>query len=561
MYENFFGLKTKPFALTPDPESLFITDNYRKVLASLNYGIHERVGFLSLSGERGVGKKTLLQHAQKLRSEKTKTLHLPKTPVTYKDLLKEILLGLKVSIGEESVDPMIRQLKNHLLQLFERGGNLAIFIEEAQNLGRPVFEQLSSLSYLEAGKGSLLQVVLVGQPEMEMILELGEFRHLKQRIGIRRKLQPLSEDETRRYIEESLQKAGGNQADVFNQEAIDFIVQNTGGIFREINILCDKTFWTAYGQQKNRIDVPTVREALARMKFSRAEEISPASKRDSVKKAMSAAARDFPKAVEGSTSRSMKFPLKWRRMPLFAAGVLAFILIIYQRGDLLTIPRENEAIKIGGLSAGRPDKPGLPMHERGIAPSSPGLQASVIHEEKESFRSPVSKGDKSPSRTPPSQEKKPRDIETPGEAVRFIGEPRMIKGGTLYSLSKEYYQEANPTLIDHILISNPAITDIHHVPANLKIRVPEIREESLLFQSSNGSWKVHLGTFVNMETARRYKDESLLKGKEIELIERRVSPETSWQRVIAHSFESKEEGLKTIQELSKKGLLPALKRK
>ena len=137
----------------------------------------------------------------------------------------------------------------------------------------------------------------------------------------------------------------------------------------------------------------------------------------------------------------------------------------------------------------------------------------------------------------------------------------MLKGGTLYSLSREYYQEANPTLIDHILISNPAITDIHHVPANLKIRVPEILEESLLFQSSNGSWKVHLGTFVNMETARRYKNESLLKGKEIELIERRVSPATSWQRVIAHSFESKEEGLKTIQELSKKGLLPALKRK
>ena len=173
---------------------------------------------------------------------------------------------------------------------------------------------------------------------------------------------------------------------------------------------------------------------------------------------------------------------------------------------------------------------------------------------------PAAKAEPKPPATVETKEEPKPEIkaEARGEA-RFRKAIGVVEGGTLYSIARAYYHQANTTLIDYILEFNPGIENIHQLPAKQKIRIPEIREETLLMQSPDGSWKIHLGTHVNQEIARRYRGEPLLKGKEIEIIKRQVSPEDIWYRVFAKKFDTREEGLKKIQKLRKKGLLAALK--
>jgi phage tail protein X len=133
------------------------------------------------------------------------------------------------------------------------------------------------------------------------------------------------------------------------------------------------------------------------------------------------------------------------------------------------------------------------------------------------------------------------------------------QGDTLYSLVERHYRKVNPTIVDYIVQLNPAIENIHELQVSQKILFPEVNEESLVIKSPEGIWKVHLGTFPSMEDVNYYKKESSLKGKEIEVMERRVSPKEAWYRIVVGNFNSKEEGLKTLQELKKKGILPVLK--
>ena len=144
---------------------------------------------------------------------------------------------------------------------------------------------------------------------------------------------------------------------------------------------------------------------------------------------------------------------------------------------------------------------------------------------------------------------------------RFQKTLGVAKGGTLYSIARQYYKEANISLVDCILEFNPKITDIHSISPYLKIRVPEIGEESFLLKSPDGSYKIILGTFGQPKYSQPYKNEPELKDKKIEVVLRKVSPEESWYRVTAGKFDTREEGLKTIQALKKKGLMPALKNK
>jgi hypothetical protein len=173
---------------------------------------------------------------------------------------------------------------------------------------------------------------------------------------------------------------------------------------------------------------------------------------------------------------------------------------------------------------------------------------------------PAAKAEPKPAaKVETKEEPKPEIKAQSGGEARFRKVIGVVEGGTLYSIARAHYGQANTTLIDYILEFNPNIENIHHLPADQKIKIPEVREETLLLKSPDGSWKIHLGTHVDQEIARRYRREPLLKGKEIEIIKRPVSPEEVWYRVFAKKFDTREEALKKIQKLRKKGLLVALK--
>ena len=265
MYEQFFGFSQRPFNVTPDPRFLFMTDTHQEALASLLYGIQERRGFISVSGEVGTGKTTLLNYLLTILDKKVKTIFIFNTHIPFEDLLKEILRNLALRAVDGTKISMIRKLNLYLLKTLERNENVAVLIDEAQNLSNEVLEELRMLSNMETGEAKLLQIVLVGQPELERKLNSQELRQLKQRIGIRRQIRALTGEESRQFIDDRLQKMGTKTEDIFTPEALDMICRYSAGIFRNINIICDNAFLIAYALKKKPIDAAIVREVFGDM--------------------------------------------------------------------------------------------------------------------------------------------------------------------------------------------------------------------------------------------------------------------------------------------------------
>ena len=262
MYTQFYGFSKKPFNLTPDPDFLFVTESHQEALASLIYGIQERKGFISMTGEVGTGKTTLLRYLQSVLDARIKTVLIVQTYINFIQLLKEVLTGLNLTVGSETKFSMTQQLNEYLMQTLERGENLVVLIDEAQNLGNEILEDLRMLSNLETSEAKLVQIVLVGQPELETKLNSEDLRQFKQRIGIRRKIQPVSEGESRAYIEHRLSRVESHAAAVFTPEALSLICRYSGGVFRIINILCDNALLIGYSLQKKMIDADIIREVL-----------------------------------------------------------------------------------------------------------------------------------------------------------------------------------------------------------------------------------------------------------------------------------------------------------
>jgi len=578
MYEQFFGFSQKPFNVTPDPRFLFMTDSHQEALASLVYGVQERRGFISISGEIGTGKTTLLNYFHTILDPKVRTIFIFQTHISFEELLEQILRDLKLPVVDRNKIAMTRKLKRYLLKAFERQENVAILIDEAQNLSNEVLEELRMLSNIETGEAKLFQMVLIGQPELEKKLNSPELRQLKQRIGIRRQIRPLSEEETKQYIEQRLQKMGATMGEIFTPEALDLICRYTGGIFRIINILCDNAFLIGYSLKTKRIDGGIVREVLGDMGI-----VVP---RDSF---LSKKVYSPESVIQGhfrgpSQENQLEFvresrPGRWVTVPRIL-GALGLGLVIYLGWVYF--------LSHGRTPGAKGDFNIFMDKDRSVNPSPKNMESiadtppSPPERKKESVSVSPSKGirePKLPGRTKSQTEFKPAGIsesnvvtreETPQtprtEPMAQVNRKKSLdrivevpEGETLNSLIERYYPESNPTVVDYILESNPMIKNMHLIQVKQKIIIPEIREESLLVDPKDGTWKLHLGTFGTPDSAGIYKEEETLKGKEVQIVERRVSPGETWYRVYAGTFDTKEEGLKTVQELKKKGRLPALK--
>ena len=187
MYTQFYNFSEKPFNLTPDPKFLYLTPSLREALASMLYGINERKGFINITGEVGVGKTTLIYTLFNNLNEKVKTAFVYHTTSTFEQLLAYILTDLNISVDTQDKITFLNKLNEYLACNISNDGTLAIIVDEAQNIPNKVMEEFRLLSNLETSKQKLLQILLVGQPELEAKLNSPDLRQLKQRIGIRRK--------------------------------------------------------------------------------------------------------------------------------------------------------------------------------------------------------------------------------------------------------------------------------------------------------------------------------------------------------------------------------------
>jgi len=262
VYQEYFGLKKMPFSLAPDPAFLYLCRQYTEVISFMLYGIRERKGFLEITGEIGTGKTTLCRAVLNSLDPHTKSAYIFNSDLSEFELLKTIARDLGILGGETSKWDIINALNNFLLGQLEAGNNVVIIIDEAQNLKPEVLEQIRLLSNLETDQEKLLQIVLVGQPQLRAKLASPSLAQLRQRISIRYHLNPLSKGETEGYIEHRLRVAGSRGSVLFEGAAVDGIYAFSRGIPRMINVVGDKALLAAFVLERRRVTAKMVKAGI-----------------------------------------------------------------------------------------------------------------------------------------------------------------------------------------------------------------------------------------------------------------------------------------------------------
>ena len=260
MYEFFYGLRENPFNVIPDPQFFYLGENHKEALAQLLYGVREKKGFIVITGEVGTGKTTLIHYLlNKLNGNShTKTAFLFNPKLTVHDFIQYILEDLGVKALGQTKGDYLRALHQYLLNAYQKDERVILIVDEAQGLEPELLEEIRLLSNLETSKSKLLQIVLLGQPELNKTLSQPGFRQLRQRINLRYHLLPLSEKETKEYIEKRLRVAGARRS-IFSEKAVKEVYYKSGGIPRLINILCDNALLNGYALDQTVIDERSVR--------------------------------------------------------------------------------------------------------------------------------------------------------------------------------------------------------------------------------------------------------------------------------------------------------------
>ncbi len=500
MYKEYYRFSEEPFGLNPDPKFLYLAMSHFKALNSMISSIKERKGLITITGEVGVGKTILIHAFLKGLSKNIKTVFIFNPRFDFKSLLKNILSDLELPIAknEESVPFLVEKFKEYLQARASRDEMVVIIIDEAQGLEDEVLREIERLSRLGASRERVLQVLLVGQPELEAKLNSEKFRFLKEKIAVHSQISPLSREECRGYIKHRLKLVGRDASEVFTSEAIKRVWQFAKGIPRVMNLICDRALLIGYSNTSPMIDSKIVDQAIKDY--------------------------DYLQVTRPAFSVS-KFP---RRMSYATIGLLLLLGMSLAAYFLLHPDFAPPEMQFKGKI--------LPSEER----SAEQREVKSIEVKTELVAG-----------KPP--EPKPRLEPKPEEEVFAVKE-----GWVLSTIAQKYYPVLNLSLLDFFLEANPHITNLDLIFRGQTIKIPILTEESLLQQVSENTYQVYLGTFRTAQEAQPYRNEPALLNRTIKVVKRQVSPRETWYRVTVGDFQEKEEALKSIQILKGKKLLPLL---
>lgn len=337
MYRAFYGLREKPFNLTPDPRFLYLSEKHKEAFAHLLYGIRSRTGFVMVTGEIGTGKTTICRNLLNQLDEDTELAFIFNPMLSPLELLKKIASEFGVDSKGANTLELTEELNQYLLEAAAKGKNCVLLIDEAQNLDPQVLEQIRLLSNLETETDKLLQIVLIGQPELGEKLALHELRQLNQRITARYHLHPLSEKEVMQYIAYRLHVAGGRRKVKFSKGAIRAVYKISGGTPRVINALCDRALLIGFTKEVHTITAAIVSRAHREI---RGDDI-------------------FGKGAPRRTWR------QWLLNPIAAATAVLLLAIVYTNSPVL---RQRTTGYLDSLASRLPEADPVVLKERPVAP-------------------------------------------------------------------------------------------------------------------------------------------------------------------------------------------------
>jgi general secretion pathway protein A len=445
MYLEYFNLRESPFHITPNPEFLYLSPSHLEALATITYGVEQGKGFMALVGEVGLGKTTLIQTFLKQREGvREKIIYLFNGRLSFIGLLRTLARELDLEGTGDEPRELLDSIYQGLIREYARGNNVILLIDEAQSMPEETLEGLRLISNLETPTEKLIQIVLVGQPELSRTLDRYKLRQLKQRIAVRATLSPLTREESLDYIQFRLKKSGGNAKVIFTRRALERIVRQAKGIPRAINILCDNALITGCGYQQQPVSVKVVNEVISDL-----------------------AARQRP------------FSLRW-----IPASLSAFFVIVGVLGLSVYYQPFSSGARVS-IQMSTPDKSG---------PTVPITRSANIKEvEKEGI---VSISEFKPVEERAVLEPAAQDFPAKKEALAYLGriiEPTVAKerpkssrnpngfpftravreGENLYRIILEVYGASNPELWDLVRKQNPKIKADLKILVGQKIIFPE----------------------------------------------------------------------------------------
>jgi len=489
MYAQFYGLRESPFALTPDPRYLFMSEPHKEALASAIYGVQERKGFVLILGEVGTGKTTLIRHLLGRFGPNIRSVFVFNPAVSFIELLQLMLRDLELPCPSMRRVEMIDTLNDYLLKEAAAGRYVVVIIDEAQHLSPTVLEEVRMLSNLETARGKLIQILLVGQPELGEKLGRPELRQLRQRISLVAELKPLSHEDTVRYIAHRLEVAGLEGGRLFSRRALRVIYRASGGIPRLVNVICDKALVLGYGAGAKMIKGRIIKEVLKDWKpFQRTAGPTARARSRAVMRRRGPAGRPLRRIAAA--------------VALGLAGAALIVLLVgYKDSPLRSrfwhglLPSGASGTVVAPVQAPVQAKtePATPTTVPPVSPAAPELppRPNLRSAEPGPTLPP-----KSPTQSavPEKPTLNPVAAPAPGESRAKAREVVVGPGEVFSAVVARHYGRADLTLIDFVKSANPDVTSIDVLRTGQRLKLPVYEPGKMVEKADGERYRLHLVT-------------------------------------------------------------------
>lgn len=498
MYNSYFGFSVSPFRVTPDPSLFYSNPVYEEAYANLRYGIEAKKGFIVITGEVGTGKTTLLRKLMTHTSEGViHTVYVFNTYLNFVELLQVIHYDLGLGQKEANKVKLLQDLNDFLIAQLKDGNIVSVLVDEAQNLSDEALEGLRLLSNLETDQEKLIQIVLMGQPELQTRLDQPSLRQLKQRVALQCRLVPLKAEEVCRYIDFRLKAAGYTGKRLFHPDAYRQIAVASNGIPRLVNIICDNALLCAFGRSEKIISKDIINEVAGDLRLRPQTEITQ-------KQIISSPIDTQPDANIPTGKSATKLPQrKLRRLARFGletclviVGLITVASFIDPRNFLVNAGRTLETAK-GNLNGWA-----LFMSHQQAAPPKANAQVEVE-----------------------------------------VKEQRVIipQGSSIYKIATEAYGTKNGLGMDLIKEFNPGIKSLARVAAGRALLLPSLTPETLLRRQADGSYRLIVASFQSPTAADEYAQRLRNTGYQVSITPRKVSEDLLLYRIEIDGLQNPEE--------------------